>query len=221
MPRLVFESEEPITFHDDEGNVIAETTGGFILPLLASAAGPLISSLLESLTGKKADSMQTCNGSGMRLRKTRGKGLEQELMSYLVPHTNQGQVRGRGRTGVIKRGRGRKGGDISMGAEEFDIPDADLGGLEDMMSAAMNVQASPMNLPSSMPSVSGIHRSPFSYNETTYPKNAQGGRAKRGRAKKGGNMGGFAVEQQQSNDYSGFQMGARAMFPIRGAGRRR
>lgn len=214
MPRLVFESEEPITFHDDEGNVIAETTGGFILPLLASAAGPLISSLLESLTGKKADSMQTCNGSGMRLRKTRGKGLDQELMSYLVPYTNQGQVRGKGRVGRGRTGR-RRGGDISMGAEEMDIPEGDLGGLEDMMAAAMKMQSTPIATPAQM---GGVRRSPFSYNEITYPKNATGGRAKR--RGRGAKKGGFAVDQQQSNDYSGFQMGARAMFPIRGGGRR-
>lgn len=207
MPRLVFESEEPITFHDDEGNVIAETTGGFIMPLLASAAGPIISALLESLTGKKADSMQTCNGSGMRLRKTRGKGLEQELMSYLIPYTNQGQVRGRGRTGKVGHKSRRHGGDISFGAEEMDVPEEDLEGLEEMMQTAMQMQSAPMQ------QMGGVHRSPFSYSEVTYPK---GGKVKR-KTKKGG----FAVEQQQSNDYSGFQMGARAMFPIRGAGHRR
>lgn len=198
MPRLVFESEEPITFHDDEGNVIAETTGGFMLPLLATAAGPLISKLIESLTGKTPKSMCTCDGSGFKLRKTKGKGMEQELASYLVPSTPRGSgVRGRGKTGKVRRG-----GDISMGAEEFAIPSGDSEvGLQEIMQSM-----------GSMGGPAKVQRSPFSYNEITYPKTAEGGGRKKKRGR--GVRGGFAVDQQQSNNYTGFNMGSRTMFPI-------
>jgi hypothetical protein len=100
----------PIT--DEAGNVLAHTSGGFLLPLLASLAPTIISELLKRFHPKgsgltKLKLFLNHKGKSFAIKKSKGKGLLEDAMTFLVPNIP---------------GNGGVGFGIGFGAEGHGVP---------------------------------------------------------------------------------------------------
>ena len=83
-------AQDPIEFIDEHGNVIAHTTGGFILPLLASLAPIVIQEILKRFHPKGSGIgfgkiHLRHKGKHHLVKKTKGKGLVEDALTFLVP----------------------------------------------------------------------------------------------------------------------------------------
>lgn len=177
--------QDSIYFHDKNGDVIAETKGGFLVPLLAAAAGPVLNALLTKVLGKGATSM-SCGGRHAKVRKTKGGSMDEEIFGYLVPH-----VQGRGVHNTMNHnsspGFHGHGGAAGFGAAGFGA--VGFGGFPNFPTHGGNS---------------------VQYGEVTYPTGGAATKKKRSHKKKGG----FAVNQQMSGQDTGFMPGKRVMFPV-------
>lgn len=86
----MIQEHDPIEFIDEHGNVIAHTTGGFILPLLASLAPVVLSEILKRFHPKGSGIgfgklFLKHKGRHHAIRKTKGKGLVEDALTCLVP----------------------------------------------------------------------------------------------------------------------------------------
>jgi len=87
---------DPIEFIDEHGNVVAHTSGGFILPLLASLAPVVLSEILKRFHPKGSGIgfgklYLKHKGKHHIVKKTKGRGLVEDALSFLVPNlTGQG-----------------------------------------------------------------------------------------------------------------------------------
>lgn len=95
---------DQIEFVDDHNNIIARTSGGFILPLLASLAPVVLSEILKQFhpkgSGVGFGAIHLVHkGNSYNVKKTKGKGLVQDAMSFLVPMMPAGGAPGFGGIG--------------------------------------------------------------------------------------------------------------------------
>jgi hypothetical protein len=182
---------ENFNIHDSAGNVIGGFPFAALLPLLASAVGPI----LNKVMGNGAHSISV-GKHHHKLRKTKekkGAGMPlTESESYLVPHIHS--IHGNGAMGFGKT----QGGASYWQGHTQDTPVQygeniyPQGGAIGFGSGAMGFGSGAMGF--------GAHG-----------HGAVGFGKKKGKGKKGG----FAVDQMHSNAYTGFLPGhAQAMFPV-------
>lgn len=178
----------PIT--DEDGNVLAHTSGGFILPLLASLAPTIISELLKRYHPKgsglkKRKLFLHHKGKSFAIKKTKGSGLVEDALTFLVPHA---PISGHGAVGF-----GADGGAVGFGASGHGVPHS---------------------------TTRIHHESPIQYGEVMYPQGGVVHTQRRPRRVRAPQLrtprhGGFAIDQHHTNTLTGFRAGRdTAMFPV-------
>jgi len=177
--------KDRIEFVDEHGNVLTHTTGGFVLPLLASLAPVVISEILKRFHPR---------GSGIGkvflrhhnvhhvVKKTKGKGLVEDALTCLVPNV---PLSGHGAVGF--------GGGIGFGASGHGVPH----------STTRIHHESPIQYGEVMYPQGGVVHTQRRSRRVREPQL----RTPR--------HGGFAVDQHHTNALTGFRAGRdTAMFPV-------